>query len=212
MAGTSKVARARVDDLSTEVLGLLLLGVTTFLFLSFYSEHLVANHGGSGTLSNLCGAAGKLLSGIAFQWLGVWASYLLIVILAIWALCVFFRVSIQSWSWKLFGASLLLVSTASLEWYFTSAGEALVGAPYDMLRGGYLEAAEIEHREVGVRLLRQLQRDIEVGGVCPEGPPTIPPQALGQLRERVLESAEDLLGELVQPLFGLLESADHFVL
>ncbi|MEE8142811.1 MAG: DNA translocase FtsK 4TM domain-containing protein, partial [Planctomycetota bacterium] len=138
MARTSKVARARPAELSTEVLGLLLLGVTTFLFLSFYSEHLVANHGGVGALGNFCGAAGKLLSAMAFRWLGVLASYFLVLILAIWALSVFFRVTIQGWGWKLFGAGLLLVNTATLEWWFTSSGKALVGSPYDILRGGYL--------------------------------------------------------------------------
>ncbi|MFQ5653974.1 MAG: DNA translocase FtsK 4TM domain-containing protein [Planctomycetota bacterium] len=130
MPATGKLTAARRRDLGAEILALLLLALTAFFFLSVYSEQLMVQ-GAVGR--NACGAAGHLLSGLAFRWFGLVASYLLSGVLAVWALSSFFRVRITAWRWKLAGAAIFLLSLSVLEFRYTL--EPLLGGAYPY-RGG----------------------------------------------------------------------------
>ena len=125
VAGKSIVgARASQKDLGTEILALSLLALTAFLFLSVYSEHLIASRGAS--LGNFCGAAGEALGGLSLTFVGIINSYLLVVVLGAWSICTFFRQAVRRWPLRLAGVALLFPGLAVFEALMTS--EPLGGA------------------------------------------------------------------------------------
>ncbi len=126
-------------SIANEVGALALLALTAFFFISLYSEHDVA--ASASALQNACGAIGHYLGGTVMAFLGLIASYVLVGVFTIWALCHFFNVRIVGWGWRLFGASLVMLATASLEFvlmdvpFFDASYDPAIGTAY--FKGGY---------------------------------------------------------------------------
>ena len=120
---------------SNEVLAFLLLGLTAFLAVCLYSWHpgdLLADRPASETTANICGPAGAFLSDWIMSWIGRTGSYTFTVVLAIVAICMFFRLPIRQPGWKVFGALSIILSLATFEVAFSRNS----GNP-GYLAGGY---------------------------------------------------------------------------
>ena len=120
---------------SNEVLAFLLLGLTAFLAVCLYSWHpadLLAERPANETTANICGPAGAFLSDWIMSWIGRTGSYAFTAVLAIVAICMFFRLSIRQPGWKVFGALSIILSLATFEVAFSRNS----GNP-GYLAGGY---------------------------------------------------------------------------
>ncbi len=106
--GRTKVEREPMSEESRErlreILALLLFGVTLFLLLACLSW---------GEGSNLCGPTGESLAGLLLGSVG-FSAYLLVAIMGLWGGMLFARVPSDSFSLRLSGLMLCLVSFAAL--------------------------------------------------------------------------------------------------